>query len=323
MNDVNYFKDIIGQEAIKSRLTFLIKNYETTFRLPAILMLGGFGNGKTSICRALCNNLKEKDTGRIKLLIEVHGNEFQSKDDVIKKLVIPHLAHGTYTIFIDEIHAMSKEAQETFLKLIPDPANPKNIAKYHYSGVDYEIDFNRISMIMASTEGQKLLGTFKSRFETLEMEDYDEEDLKKIFLKGIKNNADDSILSKIVTHVRNNPRAVSNLAKNVSDYLQRENKNRLTINDWNNLYHGLQLRPKGLDSIQIKIMKILKEHPNSSLSKVASMLELTPEACRLHHELYLMKLGFLNVKAGAGRSLSSSGIKYLQDLKNTLTTSGE
>jgi Holliday junction resolvasome RuvABC ATP-dependent DNA helicase subunit len=312
----DYFENIIGQDSIKARLTFFIENYRKTFRLPAILVLGGFGNGKTTICRSLCRQLFEKDNpSKIKLLLEVHGNEYQTKDDVMTKLVIPYLSEGCYTLFVDECHAMGLDAQETFLKLIPDPNNPSNIAKYHYEGNDYQVNFNHVSVIMASTEGQELLGSFKSRFEILEMDEYEENDLQKIFLRGLnKFCADKEIVPKIITHVKNNPRAVANLAKNVSDYLQRENKNKLTIQDWPNLYHGMQLRPNGLDSIQIKIMKILKKHPHSSLSKVASMLELTPDACRRHHELYLMKLGYLNVKAGAGRSLSSAGIKYLQEL---------
>lgn len=319
MNE-NNFSEIIGQDSIKSRLNFFIQNYQKTYRLPAILMLGGFGNGKTSICRALCKSLTDKDTGKIRLLLEVHGNEYQTKDDVMSKLVVPHLADGTYTLFIDECHAMGLEAQETFLKLIPDPKDPNNIAKYHYDGNDYQINFNRVSFIMASTEGQELLGSFKSRFEILEMDDYEEDDLAKIFLKGLRKfTADNEIIPKIIGHVKNNPRAVANLAKNVSDYLQREEKKRLTMEDWPNLYHGLQLRPKGLDSIQIKIMKILKQYPHSSLTRVASMLELTPEACRRHHELYLMKLGFLSIKAGSGRSLSHTGHKYLEDLKKELT----
>jgi Holliday junction resolvasome RuvABC ATP-dependent DNA helicase subunit len=148
------------------------------------------------------------------------------------------------------------------------------------------------------------------------MDDYEDFELEKIFLKGLRKfSADSQILPKIIGHVKNNPRSVCNLAKNISDYLERQNKARLTLEDWPSLYHGLQLRPKGLDSIQIKILKILKKSPHSSLSKVASMLELTPSACRLHHELYLMKLGYINVKAGAGRSLSLDGIKYLHDLE--------
>ena len=322
INGKQYFNEIIGQESVKARLRFFIHNYEKTFRLPPVLILGGFGNGKTSICRSLCKALKDKDNpSKIKLLLEVHGNEYQTKDDVMNKLVIPYLSEGNYSLFVDECHAMGLDAQETFLKLIPDPNNPTNIAKYHFEGADYEVNFNKVSIIMASTEGQELLGSFKSRFEILEMDEYEDSDLEKIFLRGLKKfTTDNKILPKIIGHVKNNPRAVANLAKNISDYLQRENKNELTINDWPDIHHGLQLRPQGLDSIQIKIMRILKKHSHSSLSKVASMLELTPEACRRHHELYLMKLGYLNVKAGAGRSLSASGVRYLQDLDKELTS---
>lgn len=309
----DYFDGIVGQDSAKTRLKFLLLNYKKTFRLPSVLVLGGFGSGKTILSRKICHYLFDKDSpNKIKLFIEIHGNQLQSEADVFDKLVIPFLSQGNYSIFIDEIHCAGTAAQETFLKLLP---NQGNVTKYHYCGIDYEIDLTRHSFIAASTEGNQLLNTFISRFEVIELEEYENVHLEKIFQKNLNKPIDKEILNKIIEHVKNNPRAVYNLARNVHDYLIRENKKRLTMEEWSEIKHGLQLRPKGLDSIQIKIMKILQANPQgSSLGKIASMLELTPDATRKFHELYLMKLGYLNVRAGSGRTLSSTGYRYLADL---------
>ena len=315
----DYFPEIIGQESIKSKLGFYIKNYSSSYYLPNLLILGQFGSGKTSLCRGMARYLKERDNpNKIKKLIEISGTSLQTEDDIFNILVIPYLKNQFCTLFIDEVHNLDKEAQETLLKILGDIEQSKNrINNYTYNGENYVFDFRKISIIAASTEPQKLLNTLTSRFEVLELDDYTENEIIQIFAKNLKNiHIDNGVFPKLIDSVKNNPREISRLADNICLYMKRENKHTLDSREWGQIYRELQLRPKGLNNIEVKILKILKNNPNSSLTKVASMLQLTPQATRAYHETYLLRLGLLNIKAGSGRSLSHLGHKYLDSIEN-------
>ena len=72
----------------------------------------------------------------------------------------------------------------------------------------------------------------------------------------------------------------------------------------------------GLMPSEIKLLKILRKYPNSSLTRLASMMNQTPDSTRKATELYPLKMGLLEIKTASGRRLTPEGLKYIDGIKD-------
>lgn len=308
------FNNIVGQNSVKTKLEFLLANYQKTFYIHPILILGQFGGGKTTFAIELAKNLYDRDDpNKIKKLIKVHGVALQTVDDFFNSVVIPHLSGGCATVFCDEFHNVGKPVLEAFLTILETSSG--TTTSYIYNGTKIDFDFTKFSFIASSTESQKIPLTLSSRFEIVELEDYSNFQLAEIFRRALKKYTfDEEVIDEFIKSTKDNPREIQNLAKNVRDYLYRVEKTHLDLDLWKNIYKGLSLKPLGLNNLEIRILQTLKQCPNSSLTKLSAILGLSSTTIRQRHELQLLRLNLMQIKPATGRSLSNLGYKYLEDL---------
>ncbi len=168
------FESVIGQKQITKTLENSIKEN----KIPsAILFCGPRGVGKTSCARIFAREINNFDYSddlsfNIFELDAASNNKVEDIRDLIDKVRIPPQS-GKYKVYIiDEVHMLSKNAENAFLKTLEEP--PPHIV-----------------FILATTEKNKILPTILSRCQIYDFNRISEneitENLKQICVKeGVK-----------------------------------------------------------------------------------------------------------------------------------------
>ena len=168
------FESVIGQKQITKTLENSIKEN----KIPsAILFCGPRGVGKTSCARIFAREINNFDYSddlsfNIFELDAASNNKVEDIRDLIDKVRIPPQS-GKYKVYIiDEVHMLSKNAENAFLKTLEEP--PPHIV-----------------FILATTEKNKILPTILSRCQIYDFNRISEneiaENLKQICIKeGVK-----------------------------------------------------------------------------------------------------------------------------------------
>ena len=164
------FESVIGQKQVTKTLENSIKEN----KIPsAILFCGPRGVGKTSCARIFAREINNFDYNddlsfNIFELDAASNNKVEDIRDLIDKVRIPPQS-GKYKVYIiDEVHMLSKNAENAFLKTLEEP--PPYIV-----------------FILATTEKNKILPTILSRCQIYDFNRISEneiaENLKQICIK--------------------------------------------------------------------------------------------------------------------------------------------
>ena len=161
------FNDMIGQDAIVKTLNNAIKNDNIP---QALLFCGPRGVGKTSCARILAktiNNLEDDFEYNIFELDAASNNSVEDIRNITDQIRIPPQT-GKYKVYIiDEVHMLSNQAFNAFLKSLEEP--PEHVV-----------------FILATTEKNKILPTILSRCQIYDFKKVDNESITKLLSKICK-----------------------------------------------------------------------------------------------------------------------------------------
>ena len=158
------FEEMIGQDAIVKTLNNAIKKDNIP---QALLFCGPRGVGKTSCARILAktiNNLEEEFEYNIFELDAASNNSVEDIRNITDQIRIPPQT-GRYKVYIiDEVHMLSNQAFNAFLKSLEEP--PEHVV-----------------FILATTEKNKILPTILSRCQIYDFKKVDSKSITKLLLK--------------------------------------------------------------------------------------------------------------------------------------------
>ncbi len=161
------FNDMIGQDAIVKTLNNAIKNDNIP---QALLFCGPRGVGKTSCARILAktiNNLDDDIEYNIFELDAASNNSVEDIRNITDQIRIPPQT-GRYKVYIiDEVHMLSNQAFNAFLKSLEEP--PEHVV-----------------FILATTEKNKILPTILSRCQIYDFKKVENESIIKLLSKICK-----------------------------------------------------------------------------------------------------------------------------------------
>ncbi len=169
----NHFDKVVGQ----NHVTDTLKNSISENKIPsAILFCGPKGVGKTTCARIYAKEINKEFiqlenydyTFNIFELDAASNRKIDDIRDLLEKVKIPPQI-GKYKVYIiDEVHMLTKEAENAFLKTLEEP--PPHIV-----------------FILATTEKNKILPTILSRCQIYDFKKISDSDSKKYIEEIVKS----------------------------------------------------------------------------------------------------------------------------------------
>ena len=120
------------------------------------------------------------------------------------------------------------------------------------------------------------------------------------------------VLLDVAPILRGNARAAQKIADNF--LIKLKGRTKFTFKDWEEYKKTFNVLPLGLSEGELKILRILKECKECSLTNLAAKTGLTVEAIRRDAELYLQKQSLIEIRQ-RGRALTAKGTRYLREMK--------
>ena len=163
------FQEVVGQDAIVKTLLNAIKSDSLA---QALLFCGPRGVGKTTCARILAKEINKVEADYDYNIFELDAANNAGVEDIrtlIDQFRIPPQIGKFKVYIIDEVHMLSKQAFNAFLKSLEEPPN-------------------HVIFILATTEKNKIIPTILSRCQIFEFKKIDQIQIEQSLRKICKEN---------------------------------------------------------------------------------------------------------------------------------------
>ena len=293
--------DLIGQKDIINNLKISIASVRARSGvLQHCLFYGGAGLGKTTLARALANELD--------VSIEIaNGSSISNNKDILPYLM--KMQRGSI-LFIDEIHRMNRKVQEYMLTVIEDFRLDIVIpATKNSQGETINIDIPKFTLVGATTEMGDLVQPFLDRFKLKHfMRPYEVSDLSQLIsINAEKLNVEmsrDAMLT-IAKASRGTPRIANNFLEWVRDYKIAHNIGGLQNSHVTQALQMQGIDENGLNPVDRDYLKVFENLPEGTaigVSTLCSSLNIDRQTIEQKIEPFLIRQGYI-AKTSKGRIL--------------------
>jgi len=305
----NYFPELIGQNAVKRKLSFYIDAFNKTGVCPFLLLTGAKGLGKTEFAKGFGKNLVNQD-GTKRNFLEINCSTIKNNEQFFEQIFLPLISDNEITILFDECHALPKDLTMAFLTIFNTETRTRKT--FEWNEMSFEFDFKKQTFIFATTESDQIFPPLKDRLTNVDFEPYSSEELGQI-LKVCTPEAviDDDCLKEVSKSVRNNARNAVMRAKEISLYCGAKRKFVFSLKDFKDLCQQVSILPLGLTYTEKQILEALK-HGSATLTGLAAKLGLSKTSIQKDHELYLLNKNLIEIDGK--RKITAKGIDVCKEL---------
>jgi Holliday junction DNA helicase RuvB len=309
---MQYLQNIIGQENVKTRLGIYGKSYKKSGVLPFLLVISARGYGKTKLIREFRKTLEREDGSRPPIL-EVNASTIKSADQFLLQ-VFDTWKDNDACLFLDECHALPPKLAELFLTVLEKDANPvRRITFNHKDGpFDYEFDFTKMSIVMATTNHEKLSKPLNDRLTKICLEGYSDDNLFQIFKNNCKTKIDPAIEKEIKMVFRGHPRNCVELADNLDHYAAAFGHTIINKENWDEFTTIMGIHNFGLDEAELRILRLLGERGPCSLNAIAATTGYSRSVVQNEYEHALLGRGLMEINQQ--RCLTRKGREFYMQL---------
>ena len=305
------FDKIIGQEKVKKKLSFYLESQHKTLISPHLLFVAPRGSGKTLLASTYAGQLLNSE-GKKRRLITINCATLTSLKAFIDDVIDVFVVNKEVSILFDEASEIPDPVETALLTILNPNKENKNI--FSYSDRTIEFDFKKITFLFATTEGHKISPPLADRLERVDLEDYSNDDLVTIVQKNTHAIISNDAMDEIKNVLRGNARKATQMANNITLYINSTKKKEFDINDWDDFKIKLGINPLGLTPLEIKILKILSEKSSTTLTNLSAKTQMSRQSLQRDIENHLQKLNLMEITA-IGRKITSQGRQYLESLK--------
>lgn len=302
---------IVGQKDLVGQLRIVCMGAKKRgTKIPHILLSGPAGYGKTTIA-----NVVSKETG-IKMIVTI-GNQIKRPADLVGILL---KVDGPVILFIDEIHAMSKAAQESLYTVMED-GRIDVIGGYGSDSVAYSKEIPGLVVIGATTNPGKLNVPMRDRFGFQgTYTTYSDVELGTMVSRGLEREGmshDFGEAVVIAQRSKGTPRRALALAQRVLDYA--------AVIDCGNLKDGIAsdalavfgINEAGLDETDVRILEALTVGQYAGkavgMDTLAQYLNLDAITLRDQYEPFLTRAEYL-IRGKGGRQATPKAYALVKEL---------
>jgi Holliday junction resolvasome RuvABC ATP-dependent DNA helicase subunit len=215
------FKELIGQDHIKSSLQFYVEASNRGGAVPPLLFTGARGLGKTEFARQMAKNLK-------KPVLELNCSTIKNNTQFFEQIFVPIVMGNEIVLIFDECHALPKELQNAFLTVFNVEKHTRK--HFEWQGSTMEFDFTKQTYLFATTEPDKIFTPLKDRFEEIDFRPYTEIELSSILKKRADwVDVDVALLPVIADTLRGNARSAVKRAKQIEMFCETKNVSKFGV----------------------------------------------------------------------------------------------
>jgi Holliday junction DNA helicase RuvB len=306
--------DFVGQERVKEQLSIALEAAGARGdALDHVLLAGPPGLGKTSLAQIVRNEL---GVG----IRQVAGPGLERKDIA----AILSSLEPRDVLFVDEIHLMSRAAEEILYPALED-FRLDIVVGQGPAARTLTLDLPPFTLVGATTRTGLLTTPLRDRFGlTFRLDLYDARQLSAIVRRSARilgvQIADDAA-ELVAARSRGTPRIANRILRRVRDVAEVRHQGAVTTLVAEEALALLEVDGAGLERFDRELLRCVVERFGGGpvgLSTLAVALGEEPETIEDVYEPYLLQLGFLQ-RTPRGRVVTDLGRAHLGSLPETGT----
>jgi Holliday junction resolvasome RuvABC ATP-dependent DNA helicase subunit len=286
-----YFKNIVGQDSAKKKLTFYIDNYKRSGRIAHTLFNAPKGTGKTMLARTVAANLSKINSN--KQYIEVNCATIKTMKQFCEQLLLTSVVDKDVTVLFDEASELPKSVTMALLTIL----NPNE---------------------EATTEAHKMFHALKDRLNRIDLQAYTQKDIADILALNLdkkKVKYDKSILLDIASVLRGNARQAVKMSGDIIDYMHGSNS-KFTAKNWEDMRSALDILPMGISPVELNVLEAIGQRNGTSLTQLSAITGMSRESLQKDGEMFLLQNGLMEIRTPGGRCITSNGIELLKQVNS-------
>ena len=307
------FDDYVGQTKVKSDILINIKAAKIENKnLGHILFTGASGYGKTSLAYLIAKEFNSK-------IHVINGANLQKIADISSILI--NINNDNNIIFIDEIHAISKEVQELLLSIMEDKILNVTIGQDYNSKI-VTLNLPDFTLIGASTMLHNINKPLLNRFSNIYfLKKYNHQQISLIIsniFKHKKIKISYEICELLASYSRLNPRYSIHLAEKIYNYGLVKYDLKFDQKIVKMILKEIECNLYGLNSIELLyLFKISDKIKATSIQAISQILNMPLATVVNNIEPYLLQLNLINT-TNQGRIITEYGKEIIKQIKNNI-----
>lgn len=301
-------RDYIGQTAVKDSLSIYIQAaLSRRDALDHILLYGPPGLGKTTLANIVAAEMGQN----IRI---VSAPAIERPGDLLS--IITNLNQGD-VLFIDEIHRLSRTAEEVLYSAMEDFAVDIVTGKGPMAN-SIHMAVPKFTLVGATTRAGMLSAPLRDRFGiTFRLELYSPEELATIVRRNasiLNVEAESDGILEIARRSRGTPRIANRMLKRVRDYAQVKGSGVITLDMAREAIAMQGVDELGLDKVDRAVLSCMMDKFGGGpvgLDTLAATTGEDPATIEDVYEPYLMQLGFL-MRTPRGRVCTPGAWEHMQ-----------
>lgn len=302
--------EYIGQERVKENVRLILEAAKQRGEsCDHLLFYGQAGLGKTTLAYLVGREMGSR-------VRSVTGPHLERAGDVaaILSALEPH-----EILFIDEVHRISKAAEEVLYPALESRTLHLVVGKGP-TAKTVSLSLPPFTVIAATTKANLLSQPLRSRFGAIfRLEYYLNDDIRRIVRRSaglLKMTVDDEAVSDVALASRFTPRVANRLLRRCRDYAQVRGDSLVTHETARKTLEMLDVDALGLEAIDRQVLRVIAEKFGGGpvgIQALSAALAEEPGTIEDVYEPFLMSLGFLE-RTRLGRVVTDKGREYLEGI---------
>jgi len=300
-------QEFVGQKRVANQLDLLLSAARNR-NSPAdhVLLSGPPGLGKTTLAMIIASEMNAP----IRI---TSGPAIQHAGDLAS--ILSSLVEGEI-LFLDEIHRMSRPAEE-LLYLAMEDFRVDVIVGKGAGATAIPLELPHFTLVGATTRAGLLPSPLRDRFGfTAQLDFYENSELSIIVkrsasLMGIEIS--EEAIAELGSRSRGTPRVANRLLRRVRDYAQVHSNGKVGIKEARAALEMYEVDEIGLDRLDLGVLETLVKRFNGGpvgISTLAMAIGEEAETIESLAEPFLVRMGFIS-RTPRGRIATPAGFEHL------------